>query len=121
MGGITVYVTSVLMNKCIRDNQNKIINFLNANNIGFEVVDLTINTEAREIMLAKMPESKKEGKVLPPQVFNGDEYCGDFEKFFAAMENGLLYTFFKLSPPSNSMEEKTLLKFKQNGIAMDIC
>merc|ERR1712066_1018488 len=57
-------------------------------------------------MLEKLPEdSKEEGKqILPPQVFNGDDYCGDYEQFFDARECDLIYSFFKLNPPEGSSE-----------------
>uniref|UniRef100_A0A671MPV5 Zgc:153284 n=1 Tax=Sinocyclocheilus anshuiensis TaxID=1608454 RepID=A0A671MPV5_9TELE len=34
--------------------------------------------------------------AMPPQVFNGDKYCGDYQKFSDAMENGKPEAFFKL-------------------------
>merc|ERR1719219_1524680 len=57
-------------------------------------------------MLEKLPEeSKEEGKqILPPQVFNGEDYCGDYEQFFDAREMDLIYSFFKLNPPEGSSE-----------------
>merc|ERR1712156_274636 len=57
-------------------------------------------------MLEKLPEdSKPEGKqILPPQVFNGEDYCGDYEQFFDAREMDLIYSFFKLNPPEGSSE-----------------
>merc|ERR1712156_1221299 len=57
-------------------------------------------------MLEKLPEdSKPEGKqILPPQVFNGEDYCGDYEQFFDAREMDLIYSFFKLDPPEGSSE-----------------
>merc|ERR1712045_484533 len=57
-------------------------------------------------MLEKLPEdSKPEGKqILPPQVFNGEDYCGDYEQFFDARECDLIYSFFKLNPPEGSSE-----------------
>merc|ERR1711881_269056 len=57
-------------------------------------------------MLEKIPEeTKQEGvKFLPPQVFNGDDYCGDYENFFDAREMDLVYSFFKLEAPEGSSE-----------------
>merc|ERR1711879_773993 len=53
------------------------------------------------------PEESKsvEGvKFLPPQVFNGADYCGDYENFFDAREMDLVYSFFKLEAPEGSSE-----------------
>merc|ERR1719483_1640134 len=59
-------------------------------------------------MLEKLPEDS-EGKknFLPPQVFNGDEHCGDYESFFDAREADLIFSFFKLNPPEGSSEYLT--------------
>ena len=75
------------------------------------------NTKARGQMLEKLPEDS-EGKknFLPPQVFNGDEHCGDYESFFDARECDLIYSFFKLNPPegsSVSRRMKTGMKLKK--------
>jgi len=53
---------------------------------------------------------------LPPQVFNGDEHCGDYESFFDARECDLIYSFFKLNPPEGSSEAKQLAQFKAQGV-----
>uniref|UniRef100_A0A4W3IGN7 SH3 domain-binding glutamic acid-rich-like protein 3 n=1 Tax=Callorhinchus milii TaxID=7868 RepID=A0A4W3IGN7_CALMI len=43
--------------------------------------------------------------ALPPQIFNGDQYCGDFDAFFNAVENGSwVSTFFKLQSRGSSRE-----------------
>merc|ERR1711879_39071 len=74
--------------------------------MGYRPVDMCANLKARGQMLEKLPEeSKGEGKqILPPQVFNGEDYCGDYEQFFDAREMDLIYSFFKLNPPEGSSE-----------------
>ena len=37
--------------------------------------------------------------ALPPQIFNDDLYCGDFEDFDTANEYGKLETFLKIHRP----------------------
>uniref|UniRef100_H2ZP97 SH3 domain-binding glutamic acid-rich-like protein n=1 Tax=Ciona savignyi TaxID=51511 RepID=H2ZP97_CIOSA len=111
--GIVVYTTSVFLDKSMRDHQDKVLQFLEVNNIEAEIIDLTMHTSARDVMLERMPEDKKNGKVLPPQVFNGDVYCGSYEDFFLASEEGLPFSFFRIPPPPNSYEEKLLIK--KNG------
>lgn len=108
------------MDKCIRNKQRKILDFLLQNNIETEEIDLTINTSARDVMLEKIPKEKHSEKILPPQIFNQDQYCGDYEDFFNATEAGLQYTFLKLTPPSGSLEEKLLQKYARDGVVVNI-
>lgn len=46
---------------------------------------------------------------LPPQVFNGDEYCGDFEQFELANEIDTLEDFLKLPPEERPQVNKGTL------------
>ena len=114
---VLVYTTSVSCNKSLSKQQWQILEFLRVKNIEYEEIDLSVNTDARSIMLKKMPENKKEN-ALPPQVFNEDVYCGDYEAFFNAQEMRCLYTFFKLTPPENSYEERQIKKYKSQGIEL---
>merc|ERR1712223_1265427 len=106
MAEICVYMTSVSSKLQISKQQRAILDFLDARGIEYRPVDMCANLKARGQMLEKLPEdSKPEGKqVLPPQVFNGEDYCGDYEQFFDAREIDLIYSFFKLNPPEGSSE-----------------
>lgn len=54
------------------------VRFLEANKIEFEEVDITMSEEQRQWMYKNIPPEKKpaQGNPLPPQIFNGDRYCG---------------------------------------------
>jgi len=106
MAEICVYMTSVSSKLQISKQQRAILDFLDARGIEYRPVDMCANLKARGQMLEKLPEeSKPEGKqILPPQVFNGEDYCGDYEQFFDAREMDLIYSFFKLNPPEGSSE-----------------
>jgi len=106
MAEICVYMTSVSSKLQISKQQRAILDFLDARGIDYRPVDMCANLKARGQMLEKLPEdSKPEGKqILPPQVFNGEDYCGDYEQFFDAREMDLIYSFFKLNPPEGSSE-----------------
>uniref|UniRef100_H9GQX0 SH3 domain-binding glutamic acid-rich-like protein n=2 Tax=Anolis carolinensis TaxID=28377 RepID=H9GQX0_ANOCA len=41
----------------------------------------------------------KAGKpdAIPPQIFNGEDYCGDFEMLFDAIENEEVPKFLKIA------------------------
>jgi len=109
MTEICVYMTSVSSRLQISKQQRAILDFLDARGIEYRPIDMCANTKARGQMLDKLSEDKKEdGKqILPPQVFNGEDYCGDYEQFFDARECDLIYSFFKLNPPEGSSEYLT--------------
>lgn len=46
---------------------------------------------------------------LPPQVFNDEEYCGDFEQFELANEIDTLEDFLKLPPEERPQVHKSTL------------
>ena len=50
----------------------KIENVLKANDIQFELIDICTDTSLREEMREKMGDPT----AIPPQIFNGDNYCG---------------------------------------------
>jgi len=99
-------MSSVSSKQSIFKQQQAIFDFLDARGIEYLPIDMCANTAARPEMLEKIPEEKKDaGNIfLPPQVFNGTDYCGDFEQFFDAREMDLIYSFFKLDPPAGSSE-----------------
>ena len=41
---------------------------------------------------------------LPPQIFNEDDYCGDYEDFDLANEIDELEEFLKVAPPASTAE-----------------
>lgn len=49
-----------------------------------------------DVALEKMRELVGNEEALAPQIANGDEYCGDFEAFEAAIEEETLAEFLKL-------------------------
>ena len=115
--GIVVYTTSVPANASIRNQIWQVCEFLRLNKIEFEEIDLSVHTDARPIMLKKIPEKFREN-AFPPQIFNDEDYCGNYDSFFNANEMGVLYTFFKLSPPEGSREETLVSKYKSQGIQL---
>ncbi|XP_023382529.1 SH3 domain-binding glutamic acid-rich protein, partial [Pteropus vampyrus] len=55
-------------------------------------------------MRENVPGEKKpqNGIPLPPQIFNEEQYCGDFDSFFSAKEENIIYSFLGLAPPPGS-------------------
>nr|XP_025863186.1 SH3 domain-binding glutamic acid-rich-like protein 2 [Vulpes vulpes] len=86
------------MSTSIKKKQQDVVRFLEANKIEFEEVDITMSEEQRQWMYKNIPPEKKpaQGNPLPPQIFNGDRYCGDYDSFFEAKESNTVYSFLGL-------------------------
>uniref|UniRef100_A0A2K5CRW8 SH3 domain binding glutamate rich protein like 2 n=1 Tax=Aotus nancymaae TaxID=37293 RepID=A0A2K5CRW8_AOTNA len=84
----------------IKKKQQDVVRFLEANKIEFEEVDITMSEEQRQWMYKNVPPEKKpaQGNPLPPQIFNGDRYCGDYDSFFESKESNTVFSFLGLKP-----------------------
>lgn len=78
--------------------------FLEANKIDFKEFDIAGDEDNRKWMRENVPGEKKpqNGIPLPPQIFNEEQYCGDFDSFFSAKEENIIYSFLGLAPPPGS-------------------
>ena len=65
---------------------------LDSKNIAHEVVDISSNEDAKN----KMRTIVGDASALPPQIANGDQYCGDYARFEEAVEEENLNAFLKL-------------------------
>ncbi|XP_032131339.1 SH3 domain-binding glutamic acid-rich-like protein 2 isoform X3 [Sapajus apella] len=88
------------MKEQIKKKQQDVVRFLEANKIEFEEVDITMSEEQRQWMYKNVPPEKKpaQGNPLPPQIFNGDRYCGDYDSFFESKESNSVFSFLGLKP-----------------------
>ncbi|CAM4677679.1 unnamed protein product [Leuciscus chuanchicus] len=95
---IRVYIASSSGSVAVKKHQQAIVGFLEANRISFEEVDITMLEDQRFWMYRNIPEEKRpeKGNPLPPQIFNGDDYCGDYEDFFQSKETNTVFSFLRL-------------------------
>ncbi|XP_056588669.1 SH3 domain-binding glutamic acid-rich-like protein 2 [Triplophysa dalaica] len=96
---IRVYVASSSGSVAVKKHQQAVVGFLESNRINFEEVDITMLEDQRLWMYQNIPEKKQpeKGNPLPPQIFNGDDYCGDYEDFFQSKETNTVSSFLRLS------------------------
>ncbi|XP_068433670.1 SH3 domain-binding glutamic acid-rich-like protein 3 [Clinocottus analis] len=89
---IKVFYSSVSGSQEIKKAQQKIFSVLTSKKINYEPVDITQDANNKELMreLAGNPTA------LPPQICNGNKYCGDFKAFENAIEEETLERFLKL-------------------------
>ncbi|KAG8516082.1 SH3 domain-binding glutamic acid-rich-like protein 2 [Galemys pyrenaicus] len=90
----------------IKKKQQDVVRFLEANKIEFEEVDITMSEEQRQWMYKNVPPEKKptQGNPLPPQIFNDDRYCGDYDSFFESKESNTVFSFLGLKSRLASKE-----------------
>uniref|UniRef100_A0A8C6EPA9 SH3 domain binding glutamate rich protein n=1 Tax=Marmota marmota marmota TaxID=9994 RepID=A0A8C6EPA9_MARMA len=87
--------------KGFKKKQQEVVGFLEANKIDFKELDIAGDEDNRRWMRENVPGEKKpqNGIPLPPQIFNEEQYCGDFDSFFSAKEENIIYSFLGLAPP----------------------
>nr|XP_025977275.1 SH3 domain-binding glutamic acid-rich protein-like isoform X2 [Dromaius novaehollandiae] len=106
---IKVFVATSSGSTAIKKKQQEVVGFLEANKIDFQEMDIAGDEDNRKWMRENVPGEKKpqNGIPLPPQIFNEEQYCGDFESFFSAKEENIIYSFLGLAPPPGAETEKS--------------
>lgn len=56
----------------VKQHQSEIFQFLDSKKIKYRTLDITSSTDVKEEMRKKVGNPS----AMPPQVFNGDKYCG---------------------------------------------
>ncbi|XP_062996323.1 SH3 domain-binding glutamic acid-rich-like protein 3 [Elgaria multicarinata webbii] len=93
MACLTIYCTSVTGSREIKSQQSEVTRILDGKHIEYNLVDISQDNALREEMRAKSGNPK----AIPPQIFNGEHYCGDYELFVEAVEQKVLLEFLKLA------------------------
>ncbi|XP_015227842.1 SH3 domain-binding glutamic acid-rich-like protein 2 isoform X2 [Cyprinodon tularosa] len=106
---IKVYVASSSGSVAVKKQQQAVVGFLEANRINFQEVDITMLEEQRLWMYRNIPKEKKpeKGNPMPPQIFNEDQYCGDYEDFFQSKENNTVFAFLGLNSPASVTDSES--------------
>ena len=89
---LTLYFSSISSSIEIKKHQQNIDSILTSLGISYIRLDISTSVEIR----TKMRELVGDDKALPPQICNGDTYCGDFAAFEDAIEREKLKSFLKL-------------------------
>ncbi|XP_027557604.1 SH3 domain-binding glutamic acid-rich-like protein isoform X4 [Neopelma chrysocephalum] len=116
---IKVFVATSSGSTAIKKKQQEVVGFLEANKIDFQQMDIAGDEDNRKWMRENVPGEKKpqNGIPLPPQIFNEERYCGDFESFFSAKEENIIYSFLGLAPPPGTKEtEKSDAKEEKSDV-----
>ncbi|XP_027855372.1 SH3 domain-binding glutamic acid-rich protein isoform X10 [Xiphophorus couchianus] len=101
---IKVFLATSSGSTAIKKKQQDVVGFLEALKVEYAELDIACNEQNRMWMRQNVPEEKKpsNGIPLPPQIFNEESYCGDYDTFFDAKEDNTVYAFLGLPPPPGS-------------------
>ncbi|XP_020816407.1 SH3 domain-binding glutamic acid-rich protein homolog isoform X2 [Drosophila serrata] len=123
---LKVYVSGMSGNKEVKKRQQRVLMILDSKNIQYDTVDITEPGKESEKELMQNKSTSNGGTVsdpdprhpLPPQLFNDDEYCGDYDAFDMANEIDTLEVFLKLAPADTTAVSTAQIELKQeNGEA----
>merc|ERR1711874_112093 len=92
---IKVFLSGNSGNKEIVTHQQRIFMILNSLRIPYTAIDIAAPGHEDETDFMRANAKKKDGQrhVLPPQIFNGEKYCGDYDDFDLANEDDVLEEF----------------------------
>lgn len=121
---VKVYISGMSGNKEVKKRQQRVLMILDSKNIKYEIIDITEpgREDDKDFM---QTNSKSNGATvsdpnprtpLPPQVFNDEEYCGDYDQFDLANEVDTLEQFLKVEAPP----EETPTENKANAVNGDV-
>ncbi|XP_072940756.1 uncharacterized protein Sh3beta [Epargyreus clarus] len=114
---VKVYISGISGNKEVKKRQQRVLMILDSKNIKYDVIDITEPGRESDKDFMQNNAKSNGGTVsdpnprspLPPQVFNDEEYCGDYDQFDLANEVDTLEQFLKVEvPPEQSVEENAL-------------
>ncbi|ODN06314.1 SH3 domain-binding glutamic acid-rich protein [Orchesella cincta] len=102
--GVIVYYSEISGQKEVKKRQQRVMMILDSKSIPYMPIDITdpARENEKDFML-KNAKTKGDAKyVLSPQIFNDEEYCGDFDDFELANENDELESFLKCPKAQNN-------------------
>lgn len=102
---VKIYISGISGNKEVKKRQQRVLMILDSKNVEYEIIDITEPGKELEKEFMQSNSIARESKYpLPPQIFNEDEYCGDYEDFDLANEIDELEQFLKVAPPASATE-----------------
>jgi len=103
---IKVYISGVSASQEVKKRQQRVLLILDSAKVEYEPVDITEPGKEEERQWVQQT-CKERSNPYPPQFFNGDLYCGDYDDFNSAVDINKLLSFLKLD---HEMEADALLE-----------
>ena len=115
------YVTTNITQ--VHTKQHRVTGILDSLKIEFSVVDISAPGMDKQRIFMKEKSKKRVGERFPkpPQIFNDDKYCGDFDDFDLANEEGRLPPFLGivLQTEAVGLEEKPAARAVSQQVSDD--
>ncbi|XP_063360911.1 SH3 domain-binding glutamic acid-rich protein homolog isoform X4 [Cydia amplana] len=104
---VKVYISGISGNKEVKKRQQRVMMILDSKNIKYDIIDITEPGREADKDFMQNKSTSNGGTVsdpnprspLPPQIFNDEEYCGDYDQFDMANEVDSLEVFLKVELP----------------------
>ncbi|RZF39741.1 hypothetical protein LSTR_LSTR003402 [Laodelphax striatellus] len=94
---VKVYISGISGNKEVKKRQQRVLMILDSKNIEYTTLDITEpGKESDKEYMQQNSKARDSKHPLPPQIFNDDEYCGDYDEFDLANENDELEKFLRV-------------------------
>ena len=115
---IKVYISGICGSQEVRKLQQRVLFILQSLPIDLQVIDVTEPGKGEDLIFMQDTAKKHNKKTqLPPQIFNDNDYCGDYADFELANDDDEIMKFLKLeSGPSKAEILKSGDTITQNGI-----
>lgn len=91
--GVKLYYTTVTASREVKSQQAEVMRILESKSIQYELIDISVGGEVRDEMRSKSGNPM----AVPPQIFNEDQYCGNYEMFSDAVEDDAVEQFLKMA------------------------
>ncbi|KAJ8334914.1 hypothetical protein SKAU_G00405530 [Synaphobranchus kaupii] len=91
--GIKLYYTTVTASREVKSKQSDIMRILESKSVQFELIDISVDAA----LLGEMRDKAGNPSAAPPQIFNEDQYCGDYAMFSEAVEANTVEQFLKMA------------------------
>ena len=99
---VKVYISQVSASKEIKKRQQRAQMILDSLEVKYELVDVTEpgHEKERDQLQNVCTKRNNQAVALPPQFFNDDTYCGDYEDFDVANDEDKVRVLLKLEEDS---------------------
>jgi len=103
---IMIFISGNSGSKEITNRQHRILMILKSLGIAMKQVDISAPgmDEQRDFMRAGAKKKEGQRHALPPQIFNGEKYCGDYDDFDVANEDDELEEFLGIPRKTPKVE-----------------
>lgn len=104
---VKLYISQVSASKEIKKRQQRAQMILDSLEIVYDIVDVTEpgHEKEKEQMQAVCKRRNSQVIALPPQFFNDETYCGDYEDFDAANDEDKVKVLLKLEEDAITGED----------------